>query len=69
MSETGSIQTNRNRKQHCTVKLIKQVRQVTFFLNVKILKFVGGNLSHFRCLARWVVEFNYKCPFNTGWQQ
>ena len=21
-----------------------------------------GNLSHFRCLACWVVEFNYKCP-------
>ena len=30
---------------------------------------MGGSLSHFRCLACWVVEFNYKCPFNTGWQQ
>ena len=42
MSETSSIQTKRNRKQYCTVKLIKYVRQVTFF-NVKIEKFVGGN--------------------------
>ena len=42
MSETSSIETKRNRKQHCTVKLIKYVRQVTFF-NVKIEKFVGGN--------------------------
>ena len=67
-SETSSIQTQRNRKQYCTVILIKWVRQVTFF-NVKIEKFEGGNLSHFRCLACWVVEFNYKCPFNTGWQQ
>ena len=25
--------------------------------------------SHFRCLVCCVVEFNYKCPFNTGWQQ
>ena len=55
MSETSSIQTKRNRKQHCTVKLIKKVCQITFF-QVKILKFVGGNLSHFRCLACWVVE-------------
>ena len=30
---------------------------------------MAGNLSHFQCLACWVVEFNYKCPFNTGWQQ
>ena len=29
------------------------------------LSFVGGNLSHFWCLASWVVEFNHKCPFNT----
>ena len=28
---------------------------------------IRGNLSHFRCLACWVVEFDYKCPFNTGW--
>ena len=27
---------------------------------------MGGNLSHFRCLACWVVEFDYKCLFNTG---
>ena len=27
---------------------------------------MGGNLSHFRCLACWVVEFNYKCPFLVG---
>ena len=40
MSETSSIQTKQNRKQYCTVKLIKQVRQVTFF-NVKIEKFVA----------------------------
>ena len=39
------------------------------FYNVKIEKFVDGNLLHLRCLASWVVEFNYKCPFNTGWQQ
>ena len=58
MSETSSIQTNRNRKQYRTVKLIKQVRQVTFF-KIKIDTFVGGNLSHFRCPACWVhvVEF------------
>ena len=42
MSETSSIQTKRNRKQYCTVKLIKYVCQVTFF-NVKIEKVVGGN--------------------------
>ena len=30
---------------------------------------IRGNLSHFRCLACLVVEFNFKCPFNTGWQQ
>ena len=42
MSETSSIQTKRNRKQYCTVKPIKQARQVTFF-NVKIAKVVGGN--------------------------
>ena len=29
------------------------------FLNVKIKKFMGGSLSHFRHLACWVVEFNY----------
>ena len=31
MSETSSIQTKRNRKHNCTVKLIKTVLQVTFF--------------------------------------
>ena len=30
---------------------------------------MSGHLSLFQCLACWVVEFNYKCPFNTGWQQ
>ena len=20
-------------------------------------------------ISGWVVEFDYKCPFNTGWQQ
>ena len=30
---------------------------------------MGGNLSHFRRLACWVVEFDYKCPFNTSGQQ
>ena len=30
---------------------------------------IVGNLLHFRCLVCCVVEFNYKCPFNTGWQQ
>jgi len=42
MSETSSIERKRNRKQYCTVKLIKYVRQVTFF-NVKIEKVVGAN--------------------------
>ena len=55
MSETSSIQTKRNRKQYCTVKLVQQVGQLTF-LHVKIENFVGGNLSHFRCLAGWVVS-------------
>ena len=67
MSKTSSTQTKRNRKQYCTVELINQLCQVTFF-NVKIEKFVGGNLSNFWYLACWVVEFNYKCLFNTGWQ-
>ena len=42
------------------------------FFNVKSKKLwvaIRGNLSHFRCLACWVVEFDYKCLFNTGWQQ
>ena len=31
----------------------------------KILRVaIRGNVSHFRCLACWVVEFNYKCPFS-----
>ena len=42
MSETSSIQTKLNKKQHSTVKLINRARQVKF-LNVKIDKFVGGN--------------------------
>ena len=70
MTETSSIQKKkRNRKQYCPVKLIKYVREVTFF-NVKLEKFVGGHSrqsSHFRGLACWVVAFDYKCPFNTGW--
>ena len=28
-------------------------------------KLVSGHLSLFQCLACWVVEFNYKCPFDT----
>ena len=36
---------------------------------LKIEKFVGGNLLQFQCLTYWVVEFSYKCPFDTGWQQ
>ena len=28
---------------------------------------IRGSLSHLRCLACWVVEFDYKCPFDTGW--
>ena len=28
---------------------------------------IRSNLLHFRCLACWVVEFNYKRPFNTLW--
>ena len=27
---------------------------------------IRGNLSDFRCLSCWMVEFSYKCPFNTG---
>ena len=71
MSETSSIQKKRNRKQSCTVKLIKYVRQVMFF-NVKIEQFVGGNLRQsfaFPVSGMLGGEFNYKCPFNTGWQQ
>ena len=47
---------------------LNAVRQVRFF-DIKIERFEGSNLSHFRCLACWVVEFNNKRPFNTGWQQ
>ena len=36
MSETSSILTKRNRKQYCTVKLIKYVRHVFQCLNRKI---------------------------------
>ena len=42
------------------------------FFNVKSTNLwvaIRGNLSNFRCLACWLVEFNYKCPFNIGWQQ
>ena len=71
MKQALAIQTKRNRKQYCTVKLIKEVRQVTFF-NVKIEKF-GGDNSRQSCAflvsgAGWLVEFNFKCP-NTAWQQ
>ena len=45
---------------------LNAVRQVMFF-NVKIEKFVGGNFPHFRCLACWLVEFNYKCLLNRVW--
>ena len=34
--------------------------RVGCFQKVKIEKFVDGNLSHFRCLACWAVEFNYR---------
>ena len=50
MSVTSSIQTKRNRKQYCTVKPIKQVRQVTFF-NVNIEKVVGGNFEAIFCIS------------------
>ena len=30
---------------------------------------MDGSLLHFQCLACLVVEFNYKCLFNTGWQR
>ena len=41
------------------VNPLNAVRQVRFF-NVNIENFVGGNISHFRCLACWVVVFDYK---------
>ena len=64
MSETSFVQTKQNRKQHSTVKLIKQVRQVKF-LSVKIEKFVGGNSRQsFVCPVSGMLGGGiYKCPF------
>ena len=64
MSETSSVQTKQNRKQHSTVKLIKQARQVKF-LSVKIEKFVGGNSRQsFVCPVSGMLGGGiYKCPF------
>ena len=70
MSVTSSIQTKRNRKQHCTEKMIKQVRQVTF--NVKIEKNCEWQFEAiFRISGVWHVGWwnLIKCLFNTGWQQ
>ena len=53
MSETSSIQTKRNRKHNCTVKLIKTVRQVTFF------KVKNENL--------WVAVFRISGVWHVGW--
>ena len=44
MSGTSSIQTKRNRKQYCTVKLIKYVRQVTFLMLKHLWVAIRGNL-------------------------
>ena len=67
MSETSYTQTKRNRQQYCTVKLIKQAREVTFF-NLKIEKFVGGNLSHFQCLphVEWWNSITSVCLIQFG---
>ena len=53
MSETSSIQTKRDRKHNCAVKLIKYVRQVTFFFKVK-----NENL--------WVAVFRISGVFHVG---
>ena len=53
MSEASSIQTKRNRKHNCTVKLIKTVRQVTFF------KVKNENL--------WVAVFRISGVWHVGW--
>ena len=52
MAETSSIQTKRNRKHNCAVKLIK-VRQVTFF------KVKNENL--------WVAIFRISGVWRVGW--
>ena len=72
----NKLYTNKTKQKtvlYCTVfkdgwRKLNAVRQVRFF-NIKIERFEGSNLSHFRCLACWVVENNNKRPFNTGWQQ
>ena len=48
---------------------IQQHRSSSHALNCKNRKTGGWCLSRFPCLACWVVEFNYKCPYNRGWQQ
>ena len=53
MGETSSIQTKRNRKHNCAVKLIKRVRQVTFF------KVKNENL--------WVAIFRISGVWRVGW--
>ena len=57
MSETSSIQTKRNRKQYNTVKLIKQVRQVTFFNEKK------------RKICEWQFEAIFRISgfWHVGW--
>ena len=54
MSETSSI--------HCKQNEIENTNQICSLSHVKIEKFVAGNSrpsSHFRCLACWVVAFDY----------
>ena len=53
MSETTSIQTKRNRKHNCTVKLTKKVRQVTLF------KVKNENL--------WVSVLRISGVWHVGW--
>ena len=53
MGETSSIQTKRNRKHNCAVKLIKLVRKVTFF------KVKNENL--------WVAIFRISGVWRVGW--
>ena len=57
MSEKSSVQTKRKRKQYCTRKLIKSVRQVTLF-NTKIKKFVGDNSRQ---------DFSISGVWHVGW--
>ena len=53
-----------------TVMLYPETNQISssshVFFNIKIDKIVGGNFSHFRCLACCVVEFITTVRLITG---